>query len=147
MQGIQVALPDAAGGFVEARGFLRLEETGLVLEYQSRDGVFGVIRSPVKRMLIPIAELDSVRLRAGLFRTRLVLQSRNLQTFEGIHGAWQGELKLKLRRRDRKEARRLILHVSGLIADCTLARLEEDRFQLGLLEEAQEERTDEPLGA
>ena len=63
-----------------------------------------VDRSPVARREVPVSAIIKVQLRGGWIAPRLELHARNLDVFEGVPGARPGVIRLKIRRRDRKQA-------------------------------------------
>ena len=63
-----------------------------------------VDRSPVARREVPVSAIIKVQLRGGWIAPRLELRARNLDVFDGIPGARPGVIRLKIRRRDRKQA-------------------------------------------
>ena len=61
--------PDTLEGPVRSGGILCAEADGLVLEFQTRDGLFGVIKSGVRTVALSFDRMDEVRLQSNVFRT------------------------------------------------------------------------------
>jgi hypothetical protein len=84
-------------------GLLRLEDGDLVLEYQTKDGVLGILKSNVREARIPRDLLASVTIRTeGLFgfNTKVVINTTRMQPVPGaeIPGMTQGRLMLHVPR-------------------------------------------------
>jgi serine/threonine protein kinase len=79
--------------FGEAYGILRLEGSGLTLEYQVEDGIVGILRSGVKKARIPLAEISSILVEQGLRRTRLTIQASTWSAMKGVPAARAGQAK------------------------------------------------------
>lgn len=92
----------------ESSGLLRLEGRTLVMEYQTRDAVMGVIKSGVKEIRLDLADLQSISFKKGLFSNTLKLQSRVMRTFEKVPGSQHGMLELAIKRGDRQTAEYLV---------------------------------------
>ncbi len=64
-------------------------------------------RSPVARLELPVSGIAGVRLLGGWWAPRLELRARSLDVLEGIPSARPGVVRLRIRRRDRKQAKAL----------------------------------------
>ena len=97
----------------ECVGLLRLEDGDLVLEYQTKDAVMGILKSNVREARIPRDMLASVTIRKqGLFgfNTKVVIQTTRMQPVPGteIPGMTQGRLVLDVAREDVAAAEKLV---------------------------------------
>jgi hypothetical protein len=101
------------GGLGECDGLLRPDGDALVLEFQVRDSMFGLIRGKATTVRIPLADLEAVELRrVWLMRTRaLVIQARSLLTVAAVPGSRQGRVELAIARADVPAAERLVAGV------------------------------------
>jgi serine/threonine protein kinase len=104
---VPVSLGDVYGGLAEAHGILRLADDMLHLEYTVKDSLFGVIRSRVKRVSIPLSEVVSVEVKTGLMSTVLRIGTSSLSHLEGFPEAKSGALRLRVVREQRHAAHAL----------------------------------------
>ena len=126
VESLPFRFPDTLEGLVRSGGVLRAEADGLVLEFQTRDGLFGVIKSGVKKVAIPFDRIDEVRLRSNLFRTELEIRVSSMELAADVPGSKHGTIRLKVPRRYRTEAREMALEASDRVSQCKLDRLERD---------------------
>jgi len=101
----------AYGGFGAVKGLIRAEGGALVLEYQVKDAVLGVLTSSPKEVRVPLDQVVSMVLDEGWFNTRLRIQSSRLCTWAGFPDSDMGRVELNLDRADRDNARALIARV------------------------------------
>ncbi len=99
------------GGLAECQGLIRPEDDALVLEFQTQDNFFGVIRGEPKSVRIPLADLESVELRGRWFKRTLVIRARSLMSLAGLPGSKQGRVDLEIARADVLAAERLVAGV------------------------------------
>ena len=92
-------------GLAIAEGLLRLENDELIFEFMTRDGVFGLVKSELKKVPLLLEEVQSVEFRRGAFGSSLFVQSTSLEAVNSIPGQKQGRLKLAIARRDVDVAR------------------------------------------
>jgi hypothetical protein len=94
-------------------GLLRIEDGDLVLEYQTKDAVVGILKSSVREARIPRDMLASVTIRKeGFFGfgTKVVIHTTRMQPVPGtdIPGMTQGRLVLDVGREDAQAAEKLV---------------------------------------
>ncbi|HEY9639566.1 MAG TPA: hypothetical protein V6C57_03740 [Coleofasciculaceae cyanobacterium] len=97
---LQFTLPETYGGFVETSGIAELDEQDLLLEFQFRDGLLGVLKSEIKTVAIPFSSLAAVRLHKGWSRTTLFIQVKPSLALRTIPMQAEGWLELRLARKD-----------------------------------------------
>lgn len=99
-----VSLPfqitDVYGGFGEVSGLVSLEKTGVRLEFQTKDSLFGVVKSAVKEILITFDQLERAQFKKGFFGfgAKLIFGVRSMKLLEAIPHTQQLELCLKVKR-------------------------------------------------
>lgn len=118
-----VELPEVYQGFAEAKGLVRSTPSGLVLEYEVKDAMFGLIKSDVKHLQIPLEELAEVNLTKGWFRTHMTLRTKRLQTLADLPGSSQAQITLKLARKDRSLAEQLVSFLNLRICEHDLQKM------------------------
>jgi len=94
-------------------GLLRIEDGDLVLEYQTKDAVVGILKSNVREARIPRKMPASVTIRKeGLFGfgTKVVIHTTRMQPVPGtdIPGMTQGRLVLDVARENTPAAEKLV---------------------------------------
>ena len=99
---IAVTLP-SFWPFTNCEGLLRVDDGDLVLEYQTKDGVLGIVKSKVREARLPRDLLASVTIRTdGLFgfNTNVFINTTRMQPFLGaeIPGMTHGRLVLHVAR-------------------------------------------------
>jgi hypothetical protein len=97
----------------KCEGLLRLEDGDLVLEYQTKDAVMGILKSNVREARIPRNMLASVTIRKqGLFdfNSQVVIHTTRLQPVPDteIPGMTQGRLVLDVSRENVPAAEKLV---------------------------------------
>ena len=110
---------DLFGGLGKCEGLLRDEGEHLVLEFQNKDAVAGILKSDVREVRVPLKDLVSVTLTKGWLGTSwlgvtIVLQSGRMETLKDVPGMSQGRAELSIARKDRDAAEKF---VAGLYQD------------------------------
>ena len=97
--------PDAA--FTETEGLVHLEGFEVVLEFQTKDAVFGVFKGDVTEVRVPLDALSSVRFKRGILGAELALQGRDMKALGSVPTAKVGRVRLKFKRVNRDAAEEL----------------------------------------
>lgn len=96
-------------GLIDSEGLVSAAGACVRLEYQLKDGVFGVVKSKVRELEIPLADLASVEVVRGWFGgCKIVLQARSMQALQKVPGMARGRVELIVDRADRAAAERLV---------------------------------------
>jgi hypothetical protein len=98
------------GDLASGHGLLRIEDNQLCLEFQVQDSLLGLLKSSVKQVRIPRADLASVKLQRSWFGlcTSLVIQVARMESVQDVPGMSQGRVVLSIARKDREATERLI---------------------------------------
>lgn len=126
MESIPFTLPDLYASLAEGNGLLRVEEDSLVLEYQVKDSVIGILKSSLKELRIPLREISSIRFVKKLIKSRLFIKTHRMNTLAKFPGSEQGELKLYINRKNRKAAEELVSELELRIAEARLNLLDDE---------------------
>lgn len=107
---------DSHGGFGEVKGLARLDEFGLELQFSTRDAVFGVIKSDMRSLRIPLDSLLSVRFSAGFLwlMPSIELRVRDLKVLEGLPESEEGRVKLRVKFAERHDARSFVSDLEAM---------------------------------
>jgi len=113
----------AGGGFVDTHGMAREEWPNLVLEYQTTDP-FGILRSAVQTVTIPVTDLAAIEYRQSLFSAKVVCRVRHLRLVQDLPGSRQGQFELLVDRRHRGVAKRFVAELEIRRAEEVIRRAE-----------------------
>ncbi len=101
------------GGFGGLQGIVRLDECALVLEFEVSDAVLGLLKSQIKKIEIPLQEIQSARMEKGWFSATLTIRVNNLAVLSEVPGSEGGEAELEISRKDRPQAELLVLALNA----------------------------------
>ncbi|WP_287129116.1 hypothetical protein [Candidatus Cyanaurora vandensis] len=127
MHSLPFAIDDIYGGLAQVRGLLSLESDYLLLEYQVRDGLVGMVKSRVRELKVPLAELEMVTLDKRWLTLGLMLKSYRMHTLQDLPTSEAGRVILKLTRRDEVIANQLIHHLKLKISEARFERVNTPR--------------------
>ena len=119
-------------GLAESHGLLRIDGGSLLFEYQTKDGILGLLKTGVRVVRIQIADLTDVGLDKSMFSTRLVFRARSMMALKGLPGTESDEAVLTIRRSDRRRAAALVSELDLLISQNKLAALRPEDAMHGL---------------
>jgi hypothetical protein len=120
---LQFSINDAYQGLAVVNGIVQTSETELILEYETKDAVVGVVKSGIKRVRIPDDQLASVALKAGWFSTKLLIRTKGMAALAGVPGNEAGQVVLRVARKDRRAAAELVSAVLLHLSEKQLASL------------------------
>ena len=102
-------------GFGRCEGLLALEGETLRFEFQTK--VAGIIKSDIKNPEVPLSQVSGIEFKGGLFSNSLRIQFKSLTHTQDFPRAEGHEIRLEIRRRDRKMAQDLAQEAKiGLMA-------------------------------
>ena len=116
-------IPHVYEGLAAAHGVAKSTESGVMLEFQVKDGFVGLVKSRVNEVPIPLDELVSIDLKEGWFRQRLFIRARSLTTLACVPGHESGHVVLKIARKDLRIAREMVSVLRLTLAERELQRL------------------------
>jgi hypothetical protein len=117
---------EAYHGFAEIQGLLHVERDHLLLEFEMKDSILGVIKSGAKELEISYFDLNKVEYKRSLFKSRLILSVNNMRVLSAFPGAKDGVIALKIKRRYKGEAEDIESYVNLRIAELKLEQLERE---------------------
>jgi hypothetical protein len=107
-------VPDLFGGLAEGRGIATATPLELRLEFRVKENVLNLIKSSVKEVRIPRAEIGSIRLKRGLFRDKLSVRVKSLTALEDLPGCDNCDITLLVARRDREQSDDMVVLLGGV---------------------------------
>lgn len=127
----QIAIPfkieEVFQGLAETTGILRFSDNQILVEFQTKDSIFGVIQSDVKCIKIPLESLLLIELKKKMFFTRIIIKTNSLHTLKKLKGYNKPELILNIKKEYRDEARQFVSHINLLKAENFLKNVEKER--------------------
>lgn len=108
-------------GFAEVSGLAKVSDFGLILEFEGIH--LGKPKSSVKEVQIPIAEIDSVGLKASWLKTEMIVKTRSLKTLNDVPGSGQAGVTLRVARKEKEAARRAFSVLRLKITEMEIDRL------------------------
>ena len=126
MANLPFTIPDLYADFAEAQGLVRLEGDTLVLEYQTKDSIRGLIKSDVKIIRLPLNKLSSIKYEKKWFKGYLHISAKSMITLEHVPGNEHGALRLVISRKYKTAAEQLSIDAQLRIAELNLKDLDPD---------------------
>lgn len=103
---VDFTLTDMHGGLTEFEGSVYLDDEFLVID--TRIKKFGGLSTDDKTVKIEPKALASIRLREGVIVDQICLRSKTDELLSAVPGKHSGEVRLRVWRIHRREARRLV---------------------------------------
>ncbi len=114
------ALEDIYQGLARGEGLLTLQDEGVMLEFQVKDTLVGMMKSKLKQVVLPYPEILSVEVKSNIFRTIMIISVNRLSLLADLPNADRGEVKLKLRRKDKDMAFQIESRIQYLMSEMQL---------------------------
>ncbi|MCW9706025.1 hypothetical protein [Fodinibius salsisoli] len=95
-------------GLKEVEGLIKLTNDGFELEYQLKDSFVGMIKSDSKTTIIPYSNLEEITFEKGWFSNKIILEGTSMDAFNDLPGTEPGSRTLKIKRKDKEEAEKLV---------------------------------------
>lgn len=89
------------GGFKTVDGIAKFSAAGIVIEFEAK--IFGIMRTGVKEVRVPVAEIETVEVRRKFFRHTLEIWLNNFKTLNEIPNK-NGRIVLQISKDDRPRA-------------------------------------------
>ena len=124
MYSIPFTFPDTYGGLAEADGIARFDGHSLILEFQVKDAVFGLVKSEVKEVMLPIDEIANIDFKRGKFRGQITIRTHSVSAVEEIPEQKGGEFVISIKRKHRDEGEEFASAVRLRVSEAKLKRLE-----------------------
>lgn len=108
---------NAYHGFAEIAGILRVEPKELLLEYQVKDSIMGLVKSGTKELTIPYSALGSANYKRTMFISRLQLRVNTMRVLGEFPASKDGAIELKIKRRYKEIAQDMEAYINLRIAE------------------------------
>lgn len=111
---------DVYQGLAEANGILSVKEQGVFIEFEVKDSLVGVIKSGVKKVMIPFGEIISVEVKSNVFISRMTIRVGRMGLLDGFPNSERGEVKITFKRRDKATAFEIESRIQFLASETRL---------------------------
>lgn len=98
-------------GFAETEGILSVDGTDLKLEFRTTDVLVGLIKSGVQEVRLPIASIEEMTFRKGVFDCALVIRVAEMRRAANVPNFKQGEILLSIAKKHSQAAAELVASV------------------------------------
>ncbi len=122
---LPIAMSEVYSGFAEANGLMYVAKDTLIIEFLVKDAFIGVVKSKPKRIHLPFKEIVSIEYKRNIFISRVLLRVASIDYMDSIPGDHKGEIKLKVKRKDKELALRLVSHINLRISEIRLDMMDE----------------------
>jgi hypothetical protein len=95
-------------GFAETEGILSVDGGDLKLEFQTSDNVFGLLKSGVREVRLPLAKIEEIAFRKGWLGFSLVIRVAEMRGASEVPNFRQGEILLSIAKRNSQAASDLV---------------------------------------
>jgi len=89
------------GGFKTVDGMAKISRAGVVIEFEAK--IFGIMKTGIKEVKIPLSEIEEVRVNRKFFRHTLEIWLNNFRTLSDIPNK-NGRIILQISKDDRTRA-------------------------------------------
>jgi hypothetical protein len=97
-------VPDLFAGLANGAGIATATPLELTLQFVVQDSVLKIIKTKVKEIRIPRAEIQSIKHKRGLFGDKLIVRVKTLALLQELPGCDNCDITLRVARRDRHQA-------------------------------------------
>lgn len=116
---------DAYEGLAEIEGIMHIQEAHVLLEYQVKDALAGVVKSDLKQLHIPFDEISLVQYKLNFFVSKMIFQIDNMEILGKFEASQKGRIKLKVKRRNKELAKRFASQLKLRISESNLDILDQ----------------------
>ena len=90
---------DQFEGLATSRGTVFLFENAIVVQYETKDAVIGIVKSGLKEIEIPLDVVEEVTFNAGLFRNKLTIVVNDMDYCVDIPGGDGNRISLPIKKK------------------------------------------------
>ncbi len=87
-------------GFAEVDGLININKSSLIMEFQTRDAIFGVIKSNVKKVVLNAEDLIEIKVKKNWFSANMIIVANTFLAGKGLPKATGNELVLEIKKKD-----------------------------------------------
>ena len=116
----------AYNGLAAVAGIMHAEKDRLVLEYQVKDNLFGVLKSKTRKLVIPYKELSEVTYKINWFISRFRLHVNSMEILGEFPASKDGVISLKIKRKQKQAAKELESYINLRLSEIRIEMMGED---------------------
>ncbi len=118
-------IKDVFEGFAESSGILRLEDESVWMEFQTKDAIFGAIKSEPKKIEILISDIEELDFKKSIFGSKLTIRLSKIGDYAQIPNQDAGEIVVSIERRNVEAALSFVSGVKLEVVDQKIRDLED----------------------
>lgn len=81
---IPIKFRDSYEGFAESSGILSLRENHIIIQFETKDALFGLIKSGLKKVAIPLKHIEELAYKKSIFGNRVSIKVDDLSYLEDL---------------------------------------------------------------
>ncbi|MEL6844151.1 MAG: hypothetical protein AAFP02_13155, partial [Bacteroidota bacterium] len=112
----------------EVNGMMRLGQKSLILEYQVKDGIVGMIKSDPKELVIPFDNLLEVKYKLNWAVSRFKITVNSMRILGKFPVSDSGVISLKIKRKQKQGAKELASRLNLLLSEHRLEMMDRDEL-------------------
>lgn len=115
-------------GFAELNGVMKFEKPNLVMEFQTSDSFIGILKSAVKKIIIPISDIGGMEFTKGnIFKApKLKLSLKSMIYFNDLPYSVSNPLQFKLAKNISEIAASFVSQINLMISEQLIEDLESE---------------------
>ncbi len=112
-------------GLSEAHGLMKFSaKTGLVLEFQVKDAIIGIIKSAVKEIQLDWEDIVDFQIKKKWFSVTVTIRVNKMSIFEELPSTKSAEFDAKIKKEDYEKVRNLQSSLLLILSEKKIERLE-----------------------
>ncbi|MFK7923667.1 MAG: hypothetical protein AB8H47_17040 [Bacteroidia bacterium] len=119
---------DAYHGLAAVNGMLRLGRKELIIEYQVKDALVGMLKSEPKELRIPFENLLEVEYKLNWILSRFKLHVNSMHILGKFPVGKDGVITLKIKRKQKKTAQELASTINLKLSEHRLEMMDRDDY-------------------
>lgn len=117
---------DIPGDFTNSSGILSLVDQELRIEFQTKDGFVGLVKSDVKKIVIPLTDIMDIRFKKSWFGGGKILpQVGSMDLLKDVPDHESGIIRLHVKKQSKESAMNLVAEVTYVAAENSLKSIKE----------------------
>ena len=114
------------GDFTNSSGILSLVDQELRIEFQTKDGFVGLVKSAVKKIVIPLTEIMDIRFKKSWFRGgKILIQVGSMDLLKDVPNHESGIIRLHVKKQSKESAMNLVAEITYVAAEKSLKSMKE----------------------
>ncbi|MEM6343915.1 MAG: hypothetical protein AAF927_08545 [Bacteroidota bacterium] len=119
---------EAYHGLAAVSGMMRLGKNQLILEYQVKDALVGMLKSEPKELVIPFENLVEVVYKLNWAVSRFKIQVNSMHILGKFPVGKEGVITLKIKRKQKQAAKELASSINLKLSEYRLEMMDHDDY-------------------